>query len=518
MSTSRNRCLVINKCYRYHICTFLNSIRFAKNIAGRVQAIRYNWLASKLQDIEDAVRASIISPSEASKQKLAKLRRVIIEVNGEDDYKIEPQLMEPYRAVLYRPISIEELKEDFQLLDMLTPDDGVSQTIRNVGLVLRLADVFAALSVASSCISYAVQSKRIELEQLEEEINNAKLQLNIWNDLWKEVDQLPYLALFSRSYLLHVAELLRMGESHQVGSILRIHLPSASEKLDTNMVRLVQLVREKDQIGETERLSTDQLLYIFRVLHELIQLVYYDKGAKLDLPPFLTSFGDSLKLHFIDKSIEILSAPRDLLAGSALAAYMAVTKRRIEPGRIMFVTANTNQEEVKRFMVLWSLPDHSPDELFIIVHVEKLSTEAAGVVRETVAMVLPEKRTKLLLLAQMHHRVQSTKSLAARLGLVYDRVLDVNFTTDQLRQCLSKFLPNAANIHFFTSELPGCGKSQQAMRRAVSLEPRPVYYRIPIRLGTVEELLWRISKVEDLFSTESQTAYLHFDGESVCPI
>ena len=102
------------------------------------------------------------------------------------------------------------------------------------------------------------------------------------------------------------------------------------------MNRLVQLVRGRSQIGEDGWLSTDQLLYIFQVLHELIQLIYYDKGAALDLPTFLTSFGYSLRSHFIDKSIEILNVPRDLLAGSALAAYMAVTRRRIEPGRILF--------------------------------------------------------------------------------------------------------------------------------------------------------------------------------------
>lgn len=446
---------------------------------------------------------------------------MVIDVKGEDGYVIESQLMEPHGS-----LSVEELKEAFQLLDMLTldenlvADDGVAQTIRNVGLILRLADVFAALSAASSCISYAFQSKRvIQLEDLEQEIQDIKKQLNVWNKLWNEVEKLPHLAMFSRSYLLHVAELLRLQESEQVISILRILLPSASEKLESTMNRLVQLVRGRSQIGEDGWLSTNQLLYIFQVLHELIQMVYYDRGADLDLPTFLTSFGHSLRSHFIDKSIEILNVPRDLLAGSALAAYMAVTRRRIEPGRILFVTANTNQEEVKRFMNLWSLPAHSPDELFIIVHVERLSALAAGVVREAVGMVLPEKRTKLLLLAQQHHRVQSTKSLGARLGLVSDRLLDVNFTADQLRECFSKFLPKAANMHFYTSKLPGCGKSQQAMRQAASLEPRPNYYRIPIRLGTVEELLGSAAKVENLLSSaESQGAFLHFDGESFCHI
>lgn len=110
---------------------------------------------------------------------------------------------------------MEELKQAFQLLDMSTlgdttaTDDGVAQTRGNVERILRLADVFAALS-ASGCISYAFKSKRIiELENLEEEIQDMQRQLNIWNDLWEEIDELPHLSLFSRSYLLHLADLIR---------------------------------------------------------------------------------------------------------------------------------------------------------------------------------------------------------------------------------------------------------------------------------------------------------------------
>jgi len=492
------------------------SIRFVKIIGNRVQSIKCLWLASLLPEIKAAVRASVISPSEDAKEKLAKLSQVIIDVKGEDGYLIEIKLA-PQGS-----LSMEELKQAFQLLDMSTlddtiaVDDGVTQIKRNVGWILRLADVFAALS-ASGCISCAFQSKRvIELENLEEEIQDMQRQLNIWNDLWKEIDELPHLSLFSRSYLLHLADLIRKQETRQVGSILRMLLPSASEKLERSVVRLVQLVHGRSQIDGDEDawLSTGQLLYILKQLHELIQLVFYEKGFELDLPNFLTSFGRSIRSHFIDKSIEILNVPRDLLAGSALAAYIAFTRRQVEPGRILFVTANTNREEVKRFMTLWSLPDHSADELFVIVHIERLNAAAAGVVRDAVGMVLPEKRTKLLLLAQQEHRIQSTKSLGARLGLVSDRLLDVNFTSDQLRQCLSKLLPKAANMHFFTSNLPGCGKSQEAMRQAASLVPRPDYYRIPIRLGTVEELLESLTKVENLSSgSRKQGAFLHFDGE-----
>ena len=69
-------------------------------------------------------------------------------------------------------------------------------------------------------------------------------------------------------------------------------------------------------------------------------------------------------------------------------------------------------------------------------------------------------------------------------------------------------------MHFFTSTLPGCGKSQEAMRQVASLVPRLGYYRIPIRLGTVEDLLAMLKKVDSLSSgSRKQGAFLNIDGE-----
>jgi hypothetical protein len=169
--------------------------------------------------------------------------------------------------------------------------------------------------------------------------------------------------------------------------------------------------------------------------------------------------------------------------GSALAAYISMTHQPMEPSRILFVTTNTDKPEIERFMKLWSVANVDKD-FFVIVHIERLTAACATAVREGVDRLLPERRAKLLLLAQHHYRVQSTKSLGARLGLVSDRLLEINFTADQLRQCFSSLLPNAANLHFFTSKLPGCGKSQQAMQNASDLMPSPDYYRISVRTGS----------------------------------
>jgi len=71
-----------------------------------------------LPEIDAAVRASVISPAEDAKEKLGKLSRVVIDVRDEDSYKIEIQL-EPTGS-----LSMDELKQAFQLLDMSITDDN----------------------------------------------------------------------------------------------------------------------------------------------------------------------------------------------------------------------------------------------------------------------------------------------------------------------------------------------------------------------------------------------------------
>ena len=442
--------------------------------------------------------------SEDAKEKLAKLERLVIEVKN-DSYSIEI-LLEPSGS-----LSMEELQQAFQLLDISALDDSgtagdfMTITRHRVALILRLSEVFSSL-FTSGYISYNFQKeKMIDLDDLETEIEVMQKQLDRWNDLWSQIDAMPHLALFSRGYLLHLTDLISLGDPAPIVAILRMLLPCASKKLERTVAKLVSTAPREDD--DYEPWLFDNL----RRLHELIEVIFYEKGAPVDLPPFLAAYGHSLRSHFIDKAVVILNVSKELLVGSSLAAYVSVTKRPIEPSRILFVTANMDKDEVERFMKLWALDTN--DDLFIIVHIERLSAAAAGAVRDAVGRVLPERRTKLLLLAQQHHRVQATKSLGARLGLVSDRLLEVNFTADQLRQCFSNLLPNAANMKFFTSKLPGCGKSQQVMRRAANSPTSPDYYRIPVRVGSVEELLASLKKVEDISEgSRIQAAYLHLDG------
>ena len=162
-------------------------------------------------------------------------------------------------------------------------------------------------------------------------------------------------------------------------------------------------------------------------------------------------------------------------------------------------------------MKLWSVADKN--DFFVIVHIERLSSAGANAIRDGVGHVLPERRTRLLLLAQHQSRVNATKSLGARLGLVSDRMLEINFTSDQLREFFLTVVPNAAKMHFYTSKLPGCGKSQQVLHQAALGPDTPDYYRIPVRLGTVEELLANLKKVENLSGSDrEQAVFLHFDG------
>ena len=127
--------------------------RFAKRISGRVQPIDCKWLANMLPEIQAAVRASVISPSEDAKEKLVKLHQVVIDPKNES-YSIEIRL---------RPagsLSIEELKQSFQLLDMATVDmtimdddseDIVGRTRKNVGLIEKLSGVFGLLFAFIFC-------------------------------------------------------------------------------------------------------------------------------------------------------------------------------------------------------------------------------------------------------------------------------------------------------------------------------------------------------------------------------
>ena len=156
--------------------------RFAKRISGRVQPIDCKWLANMLPEIQAAVRASVISPSEDAKEKLVKLHQVVIDPKNES-YSIEIRL---------RPagsLSIEELKQSFQLLDMATVDmtimdddseDIVGRTRKNVGLIEKLSGVFGLL-FASGCVTYTFRHQIvIDMAALETEIQLMQEQLESW--------------------------------------------------------------------------------------------------------------------------------------------------------------------------------------------------------------------------------------------------------------------------------------------------------------------------------------------------
>ena len=180
-------------------------------MSGRVQPIKCKWLADILPDIQAAIRASVISPSEDAKEKLAKLHHVVINSQNES-YSIEISL-EPTGS-----LSMEELKQAFQLLDMAEDmsemedlhnrEDLVGRTRRNVGQIEQLSEVFGLL-FASGCVSYILKNHIvIELADLEKMIPMLRWILDKWNQLWKDIEEMPLLALFSRGYLLQLADLI----------------------------------------------------------------------------------------------------------------------------------------------------------------------------------------------------------------------------------------------------------------------------------------------------------------------
>ncbi|EFX77913.1 hypothetical protein DAPPUDRAFT_105685 [Daphnia pulex] len=236
--------------------------RFAHRLSGCVQPIDCKWLANMLPEIQAGVRASKISPSEDAKEKLPKLRTVVIDPHNES-YSMEIRL-EPTGS-----LSMEELKQAFQLLDMAVDisvadcshntEDLVGRTRRNVGQIEQLSEVFGLL-FSSGCISYTFRKRIvIELADLEKEIDGLSVKLAEWNQRWKEIEEMSLLALFSRG-------------------------------------------------------------------------------------------------------VVVLNVSRELLVGSALAAYISLTRQSLEPNRILFVTTNTDKLEVERFMKLWSVANVDDDD------------------------------------------------------------------------------------------------------------------------------------------------------------
>ena len=474
--------------------------------------INCTWLAGKLREIDAAVRASVISPIEDAKAKLTKVRLVVINPESES-YSMEVKL---HPGTTFESLSMDELKQAFQLFEMsvstddISSRDGVAElelTRKNVRLILDLSDVFGRL-FASCCILYTFREPiEIHLSNLESEIQRMRNQFESWESNWKQTKEMPLLALFSRGYLLKLADLIGHNKAEDVVSILRSLLPSvAPEKIRKS---IEQLIQRSPPITDNW-LSTDELFQIFHQLHQVIQVAFREMDPELvKLPSFLVAFSQRIDVYFKNKAVVILNVLREHLMASSLAAYVSITHRPIEPTRLFFVTANTEREEVERFMTLWSVSDQNVD-LFVMVHVENLSSPCAVAIREAIDRILPEQRTKLLLLAQRQQRVQSTKSLGVRLGLVCDRNLDMNsMNAEILRPFFSKLMHNTANLHFFTSKLPGCGKSQQVMHQALH-KPGSSYYRLSVRTGSVKELLASLKTMEQPAGATAAT-FLHLD-------
>jgi hypothetical protein len=193
---------------------------------------------------------------------------------------------------------MEELKQAFQLLDMAVDisvadgshntEDLVGRTRRNVGQIEQLSEVFGLL-FASGCISYTFRKRIvIELADLEKEIDGLSAKLAEWNQRWKEIEEMSLLALFSRGYLLQLADLIGRNQIEDVLSILKILLPSATVKMES---LVNQLVQEAPRISDTTGwLSTAQLFQILRDLHRLIEAVFHERSHDLTFPAFLISY------------------------------------------------------------------------------------------------------------------------------------------------------------------------------------------------------------------------------------
>jgi len=139
----------------------------------------------------------------------------------------------------------------------------------------------------------------------------------LYFSLWKDVDEFPHLALFSRSYLLHLADLVKHDQTQEIIAIFRMLLPSAPKKLEKS---IAALVRKASRVADDDGswLSTDDLFDILRQLQDILEIVFYEIGPELSLPPFLKSYSLTLRSHFMTQTVVILNVPRELLVGRYL--------------------------------------------------------------------------------------------------------------------------------------------------------------------------------------------------------
>lgn len=143
----------------------------------------------------------------------------------------------------------------------------------------------------------------------------------LYFSLWKDVEEFPHVALFSRSYLLHLADLVRRDQTQEIIAIFRMVLPSASKKLEKSIAALVKKASwVQDDIGSW--LSTEDLFDILRQLQDISEIVFYEIGPELPLPPFLKSYSLTLRSHFVTQTAVILNVSRELLVGRYSYYYM----------------------------------------------------------------------------------------------------------------------------------------------------------------------------------------------------
>lgn len=229
--------------------------RFSRR-CNRVSQINCQWLVAILPNIEAAIRASIISPSEDAKEKLAKLDRIVIEPKHE---------VFSFAVILESEEnqSLDEMKQAFQLLDMTVVDDDreglvgdlIDRIRKKVGLIEALSDVFTRL-FASGCIVCTFRNRMvIQLDRLESEIKQIRETLNQWNNRWTDIENLRFLALFSRGYLIHLVDLIGRQRIDDALSVIKCVLPHAAINLE-DLDRLARPFKSLTIVGKDSWLTT----------------------------------------------------------------------------------------------------------------------------------------------------------------------------------------------------------------------------------------------------------------------
>jgi len=490
---------------------------------GSSRKIDTVWLFDKFPDIDTALKELAVSPSESAKRHATALSSLHVSTSYSGPV-LRVKLKSPV-GVPNEVLGLEELKQDLQLLEM-SKDDSIEQSIGEanainegltmIGVILEIWDLFVKLFEAGHTHFTQPKEELIHcaLDRLVAKKQTLRIQLSDWENLWIQLKNYPLLARFPRDHLFYLAELVRTKQVQELTNRITMFLWKIPVDLDSYLHGLVDKYSERLQKAN-EHSSIECFKDLYAEFHDglLIQSKHSCSESNLIIPESIREFGHYLQSLFLKQVIQLAICGEEEIINAGLCAHIALTKTTPDPAHFLVASAETTDIEIERFLSLWRHGDQR--EFFSIVHVESLNPNAVRVVKKCIPYYEDlSSRPKLLLLAVDNRQLKtdSTKALGALLGLSVDVKLEYGVPIKDVRTIIVRQLPVSSRIRCFTSTYPGCGKTSQIQLWANGIN-ECLYYRIPIRCASVEDILklLRQTMIQSALETQANPILLHFD-------